>query len=231
MLSKSFLLLAASLYLVTAAPILGCGPPPSTPAPASATTGGVQPAILLTEGILVQAAPDTQSCDGATAECATAAQAAPQLNAAHAQFGINTKGEIAALVGLQLFESGSFKFNTNQGGNPGQGTRNLMNFPFMLQYALDTPSTKDAALGLVPSGKPDGVAPDVQNQVRALMLPPVTDFASAAWFYKTNCSPDVITGVQAATEAGWEAYITQCVGTTVTDERRTVYNAVLAALG
>jgi len=222
--ARSIISLATCLYVATALPIPdGCS--------ATKAAGKAQPAVELSEAQLLQAAPDSGSCDGATPECATASQAVPHLNAAHAQFGVNTTGEIAAIVGLQLFESGSFKFNTNQGGNPGQGTRNLMTFPFMLQYALDTPSTKDAALALVPSGKPDGVPPDVQNQIRALMLKPETDFASGAWFLKTICTPDIISGLQAGTDAGWEAFHKDCVGVNPSEERRQVYKAVLAALG
>lgn len=212
-----------------AAPVAAVQPAPAT---------GAAPAITLTEAQLLQIAPDAKSCDGATAECRTAAQAAPLLNAAHATFGISTKGEIAALVSLQAFESGSFRFQTNQAGNPGQGTRNLMNFPFIYAYALDTPVKKDTALQLVPQGTDlSSVSADVKNQVRALVLDDDLDFASAAWFLtrskdltQTACDQSIRDGLIAATEAGWEDFITKCVGTTVTDERRRIYQAALTAL-
>jgi len=195
----------------------------------------------ITEAQLIQIAPTSQTCDPAAVaadECRTAAQAAPLLNAAHKQFNITTKGEKAALVSLQAFESGDFKFDRNQAGNPGQGTRNEMNFPFIYQYALDTPSTKDAALKLVPDGTDlTTVSDSTKNDVLALMLPDDLSFASAAWFLKrsaatggTGCDQTIIDGLQAATEEGWEAYITGCVGTTVTDDRKKVYDAALAAL-
>jgi hypothetical protein len=112
-----------------------------------------------------------------------------------------------------------------------------MNFPFIFQYALDTPSTKAAALNLVPQGTDlNTVSNDTKNAMLALMLPDQLSFASAAWFLKrsaatagTGCNQTIIQGLQAATEAGWEAYITGCVGTTVTDARLAVYNAALAA--
>jgi len=72
------------------------------------------PDLGITEAQLLQIAPASASCDGATPECRTAAQAAPLLNLAHANYEIATKGEIAALVSLQVFESGQFRFNTNQ---------------------------------------------------------------------------------------------------------------------
>jgi hypothetical protein len=113
-----------------------------------------------------------------------------------------------------------------------------MNFPFIYQYALDTSSIKDAALKLVPAGTNLSIVTDTEkNAVLDLVLPDDLSFASAAWFLKrsaatggTGCSPAIIAGLQAATEQGWEAYITGCVGTTVTDARRAVYNAALAAL-
>jgi len=113
-----------------------------------------------------------------------------------------------------------------------------MNIPFNLAYAKDTPSKKDAALALIPEGTDlNSVSADVKNQVRALVLDDDLDFASAAWFLtrsqeltQTGCDQDIRDGLKAATEAGWEDFITKCVGTTVTDERRAVYNAALAAL-
>jgi hypothetical protein len=71
----------------------------------------------ISEAQLLQIAPNSNTCDPAgpaADECRTAAQAAPLICAAHKQFGINTKGEMAALVSLQAFESGQFKFDRNQ---------------------------------------------------------------------------------------------------------------------
>lgn len=71
----------------------------------------------ITEAQLLQIAPNSRTCDPAgpaADECRTAAQAVRFINAAHKQFGINTKGEKAALVSLQAFESVQFKFDRNQ---------------------------------------------------------------------------------------------------------------------
>lgn len=195
----------------------------------------------ISEAQLIQIAPQSKSCNPnglAAKECRTAAQAAPFINAAHSKFCITTKGEMAALVSLQSFESVQFKFQRNQAGNPGQGTHNEMNFPFIYQYALDTPQTKDAALKLVPLGTDiNTVSNNTKNAVLDLMLADDLSFASAAWFLKrsaitsgTACDQSIIDGLKAATEVGWEAYITKCVRTTVTDDRKAVYNAALAAL-
>jgi hypothetical protein len=76
-----------------------------------------QPGITVTDAQLIKIAPNSKTCDPAAQaadECRNATQAAPLINAAHNQFGINTKGEMAALVSLQAFESGQFKFDRNQ---------------------------------------------------------------------------------------------------------------------
>lgn len=46
------------------------------------------------------------------------------------------------------------------------------------------------------------------------------DFGSAAWYLTIICSGTIIEGLQEDNDAGWEAYITECVGTTVTEERK-----------
>lgn len=40
------------------------------------------------------------------------------------------------------------------------------------------------------------------------------EWDAAAWFYSSQCSESIKQGVQAATEDGWKAFITTCVGTT-----------------
>jgi hypothetical protein len=57
------------------------------------------------------------------------------------------------------------------------------------------------------------------------------DFGSAAWFLTSQCSQPVRAGLQSGTEAGWEAYLTSCVGTTATDDRKQLWNLATAALG
>ncbi|KAJ3713134.1 hypothetical protein C8R42DRAFT_552034, partial [Lentinula raphanica] len=141
-------------------------------------------------------------------ECRTAAQALPFVNKGFADYNITTLGEKAALLSLMSFESGGFQFNINHSpGNPGQGTRNLMEFPSL-------------------SNK-------TKNAIRAVVLGDGLSFGSAMWFYTQSGAtrvgqpgpgclqmPGMVEGLQAQTETGWENYITNCVGTTVTDERK-----------
>ncbi|KAJ7162171.1 hypothetical protein C8R46DRAFT_1103752 [Mycena filopes] len=174
-------------------------------------------------------------------ECRTAEQAAPLVNQAFKTYKIVTDGEKAALLSLMIFETNNFEFDINHSLNtPGQGTRNLMTFPFILQYALDTPSVAVQAQRLVGANDdPSTIPADTQNEIRALVLQPdILSFSSAMWFYthsgldKTGCTttPGMVDGLKSATVTGWENYITKCVFTTVADERRAVYNATLAVL-
>lgn len=53
-------------------------------------------------------------------------------------------------------------------------------------------------------------------------------FASAAWFLATQCDEEVMNGLVAATENGWTAYLADCVGTTVTEDRTTIWKRAIA---
>ncbi|KAJ7587099.1 hypothetical protein C8J56DRAFT_91556 [Mycena floridula] len=226
----------ASLF-ISALFIIASSAAPTTCKPkAIPAVGGV------TATQLAQIVPDITSCASATDECRTATQAVPFINKAFTDFNITTRGEKAALLSLMLFESGGFKFNTNQfpaPGNPGQGTRNMMTFPFIYQYAVDTPSTSTEALkiaGTDPSSP--SITADIKNQVRALVLGDDLSFASAMWFYtqsgaaKSGCTGDaaLVKGLQSESQDGWEAFITSCVGTTVTDDREALWEKTLQAL-
>ena len=53
-------------------------------------------------------------------------------------------------------------------------------------------------------------------------------FGSAAWFWSTQCDASVKEGLKAGTEQGWEAYLSQCVGTSVTEERTAIWRKSMA---
>jgi murein DD-endopeptidase MepM/ murein hydrolase activator NlpD len=219
---------------VSASPVVapdnGVGPdvPPAPPA-----SGDITPEVVLA------AAPASKACaPGAPASCKTAEQAAPLINAAFSQFGINSKGEKAALLSLMAFETGDFLFDTNQfPGRAGQGTRNMMLFNFILKYALETPSVAPQvaviAPGLTadsPAAVVDATPADTMNAIRALVLEDSISFASAAWFLKTKCEPEFATNLQSGTQAAYETYLTGCIGTTVTPERINGFNLAINAM-
>jgi len=201
----------------------GAGARPQAPA-----AGDVTPQAILA------VAPNAASCAG-EASCRTADQAAPFINQSFAKFGIDSKGEKAALLSLMAFETGGFVFDVNKfPGRPGQGTRNLMLFPFILKYALETPEVApkvaQVAPGLTANSDPNAVAPDTMNAVRALVLGDDLSFASAAWFLKTKCDGRFSSDLKSGTQASYESYLTGCVGTTVTPERVAGFQKAIAAL-
>ncbi|KAF9029582.1 hypothetical protein BDP27DRAFT_1246585 [Rhodocollybia butyracea] len=162
-------------------------------------------------------------------ECRTAAQALPFVNKGFSDYNITTIGEKAALLSLMAFESGGFQFNIND-GNPGQGTRNLMEFPFVYQYAISKPFLTNQTRAIVPN---------VNSKRSPRSCPPDSlSFASAMWFYTQSGAqgqgclemPGMVQGLQQQSESGWENYITNCVGTTVTQERKQIYLQTLSIL-
>jgi hypothetical protein len=157
------------------------------------------------------------------------------INQSFAKFGVNSKGEQAALLSLMAFETGGFVFDTNQfPGRAGQGTRNLMLFPFIVKYALETPEVAGQVDQIVPgltaTSPTENVPADKMNAVRALVLEDSLSFASAAWFLKTKCGPEISTGLATGTQAAYETYLTACIGTTVTPERIAGFQKAIAAV-
>ncbi|KAI9702087.1 MAG: hypothetical protein M1836_001431 [Candelina mexicana] len=174
----------------------------------------------ITAAQLLQIAPKSSTCDGFP-ECRNADQVYVNINRAFETYKITSPGEMAALISLQAFESAEFKYNKNHfPGRPGQGTAAMLMPNFIAKYAASIPALGDKASGLAPD---------------ALLLLvnqwDVYNFGSAAWFLTTQCSPDVRTGLQTGGQAGWERYISSCVGTTVTPDRAAYWTKAVAALG
>ncbi|KAL8641572.1 MAG: hypothetical protein Q9226_008618 [Calogaya cf. arnoldii] len=177
-------------------------------------------------GSLIAMAPKSKSCAGAKfpKECATAAQAAPFINASFKTYGVATAGEAAAIISLMAFESGDFQYNMNHfpsPGRPGQGTRNMQMPPFNLEYAKSIPALKD---GLAKAET------DVKKVLELLLSKGEYDFGSAAWFLKTKCSEKVRSGLKTGKTEAWKAYITECVGTEVTPERQAGWEKAAKAM-
>jgi len=127
---KNILVASAFALCAFAAPVPARGPdcdledgaPAAPPADAPTTEAS------LTADNLIAIAPTTASCDGAPFpdECADATAAATAINKAFETYKITSKGERAAIVAYELFESGNFKYKRNhfpEPGRPGQGTR------------------------------------------------------------------------------------------------------------
>ena len=172
---------------------------------------------------LISIAPTSGSCSNAPAagECATASEAVGPLISSFAQYGITTGAEQAALLSWMAFESDDFKYNKNHfPGTPGQGTRCMMMPNFVQQYASSIP-----ALASQVAATSDPAA------ILQLVSSDQYSFASASWFLTTKCSQSVRQQLQTGSEAGWEAFVSGCVQTTVTDARKAYWTRATAALG
>jgi hypothetical protein len=81
--------------------------------PATVTCATPTPLGTFTKDNLLAIAPGTSSCQNAAypKECATAADAAPLLDAAFKRYNLTTVQEAAAVLSWMLNESGEFKYN------------------------------------------------------------------------------------------------------------------------
>jgi hypothetical protein len=93
---------------------------------------------------------------------------------------------------------------------------------FNAKYAASIPAL---------SSKLSSVANDPAGVLNLLLSDETYDFGSAAWFLTTQCSAEVRTQLQSGSASGWESYISNCVGTTVTDARQAYWTKAVQALG
>ncbi|EUC27251.1 hypothetical protein COCVIDRAFT_20576 [Bipolaris victoriae FI3] len=197
-------------------------PLPDCPDPAPAAGG---PAAL-TAATLIAIAPKTESCAGADFpdECADASKAATALNEAFKTYKITSKGEQAAIVAYELFESGDFKYNKNHfPGRPGQGTRMMAMPNYVEQYA-----TSVAGADAVAKAKAAGGDAGLVAVLALVNSDDEKSFGSAAWFVSTVCSPEVRAGLAAATKDGWDKFLSECVETPADPARDPAWTAAIA---
>lgn len=166
-------------------------------------------------------APTSSSCSTATtyqSECATATEAFPYIVASFYRYNLTSLYAQVAVLSLIAYESGDFKYVRNHfpaPGRPDQGTRNMQSQNYNEAYA--------ASRGLGPFVM-------VENMMEALTTDEYA-WASAAWFLETQCSSDIRNDLETRGRAGWEAYLTDCVGTTVDGGRVAYWQRACAALG
>lgn len=113
-----------------------------------------------------------------------------------------------------------------------------MTFPFIAKYALETPGVARRVATTAPEinanttfDQLNQVPAPTMNAVRALVLRDRLSFASAAWFLRTKCTPDIATSLTSATADAWSKYMTICVGTSDAPERLEGYRKALRAYG
>jgi hypothetical protein len=202
---------------------------------------------------ILRIAPGSSSCAGATdpSQCATAAQALLPIAQSFIQYGTTSPGEMAALISLMAYESGDFKYQVNQAGDPGRGSeyspghnpysksianeqiaRNMQAGVFNLLYAQSIPALA-APLGAITGGAAaDTLTTSQLEPVLALLIDNTTyDFGSAAWFLTTQCTTDIQSGLQSGSLSGWQEYISECVGTAATADRQALWQTASTAFG
>ncbi|KAK5104073.1 hypothetical protein LTS08_001957 [Lithohypha guttulata] len=171
--------------------------------------------------IVQKIAPKSNACAGGEFpdECATSDQATSALIQSFIEYNIVTPGEQSALISLMAFETGDFKYVRNHypaPGRPGQGCRNMMMPEFVAEYAK-------AKYPSITTTDPGALLNEVIKQGG--------EWGAASWFYTTKCSDAVKQGLKSGSKAGFSAFITECVGTTATDERLNNWSVAAKAVG
>ncbi|KAJ2744327.1 hypothetical protein GGI20_003054 [Coemansia sp. BCRC 34301] len=189
-------------------------------------------ATAVTLDQLNQAVP-ARASDGSCAsvstpdECAPNSRALAAINAAIAKYGVTQRGEIVAVVSLMAYESGNWQYNTNHfPGRPGQGTRAMLMYNFVEQYAQALhPAEATQALG-------GGMSNETQNNVRALVLNDNDSFGSGFWYLVTkapgyHAKPDRL---RDGNVDDFKDYIVNGVGAGWDSSRQTIWETVNGAL-
>ena len=178
----------------------------------------------ITGAQILSIAPASSSCAAAQYpnQCRTADDVAPVVSQVFDTYGLTSPGEKAAVLSTMAFETADFKYNVNiSPGIPGQGTRNMQSPAFNLLYAKSIP---ELASSIGAAASPAGI-------LDLLTANDFYDFGSGAWFFKTQCSEGIQAGVQSQGMAGWEAYMSGCVGSPPTEDRRAYWQRAAQALG
>ncbi|KAI8319463.1 hypothetical protein GQ54DRAFT_299318 [Martensiomyces pterosporus] len=169
------------------------------------------------------------SCTQFLDECVTNSKAVVAINNAIAKYGITRRGEAVAVISLIAFESGTWQYNTNHfPGRPGQGTRNMMMYNFIEEYAKLLHPTEAAAAGAKGSSDSDAT----KNAVRALVLNDDDSFGSGFWYLvnKASAYHNGASKLRDGNADDFKDYITTGVGADWDEARLTVWNAVNSAL-
>jgi hypothetical protein len=198
------------------------------------TISARQGSTLITADLIQVISPNSATCDNApiAAQCRTAAQVATSVSSSFSTYGITSAAEAAAVISLMAFESFDFKYQVNvYPGRPGQGTRNMQMINYNVLYAQSIPSLVANVTAITGGASGASLSTDQANAVRDLLTSDDNlDFGSGAWFLTTQCPAAIRTELQTGSLAGWEQYISSCVGTTVTDDREAYWTRAITEL-
>ena len=94
---------------------------------------------------------------------------------------------------------------------------------FNLKYASSIPALSPALTALSPG--------DLTGVRKLLVSNDVYDFGSAAWFLSTQCSPEIRSGLQSGTTAGYQAYVSDCIHVPASGDRQAYWDRACRAFG
>ncbi|PWW73211.1 hypothetical protein C7212DRAFT_301372 [Tuber magnatum] len=186
---------------------------------------------------LLAAAP--KICTIVTEECHPAPNAVKEINTALAYHGLTALGQKAALLGLMTVESGDFIHNTNKNpGRPGQGTKAMLMFPHIYDYALSQPALTAEVLRIsggealdVTFDNMDKIPAADQRAILALVLPEKYTYAAAAWYLENKCQASMTVRLAEGGFEGFKEYVGVCIGAgNVTPERLAAWCLAVKAL-
>lgn len=184
---------------------------------------------------LLTIAATSNTCTGAlfASECVVSSPSiVAVMVTSFAKYNVTTAAEQATLLSWMAYESGDFKYNRNHfpsPGRPGQGTRAMLMPNFVLQYARSIPGLEQQVQAATAESSDTNA---VGAEVLALVQPDEYSFAAAAWYYSTYCTAEQKEQIKTGGRAGWaEAFVTGCVGTSLTDDREAYWNRACQALG
>ncbi|KAJ2559662.1 hypothetical protein EV175_000236 [Coemansia sp. RSA 1933] len=186
-------------------------------------------ATTITLDQLNKAIPDRAGAGScATSECATNTQALASINKAISTYGVTQMGEITALVSLMAYESSDWLYNINHyPGRAGQGTRAMLMYNFISEYASNLHPT-DTTTALAAGTLTD----NVMNSVRALVLDNDDSFGSAFWYLVNHAAEyhGNDSHLRLGNFADFQDYVVNGVGAGWDDGRKTVWERVNTAL-
>jgi len=223
-------LLGSLLYGFATAAVIG-----DIPFDASVVIGDITP------GQVSMFAPETSACNGGSQECSTVDTVVSSLNEACSTYNLKSLGEKAGMIGYMAFESVGFQWNTNQfPGRAGQGTKCMLMFPHLYNFALSFPELKQQVINLSPGGAQatptfDNYAtiftPEQLNAIRALVLLDKYTFKSAPWFITSYSGA---TCDKSQLNNGYDGFTqtmaSPCIGVTMDDGRKARWCTAIKAL-
>ncbi|KAJ1727236.1 hypothetical protein LPJ61_004685 [Coemansia biformis] len=218
----------------SAAPELSSQPPKPTSAPPTPPAGNYYTIDRLELNKIIPEAAASSYCDGkAAGECANNAIATDAINKALATYKITRRSEAVAIIALQILESDYWKYNTNQyPGRPGQGTRAMLMYPFVYEYAksLFPAKVQDSWAKLTPI---DDASKTQMNSVRALVIADEATSFGAGFWYLTTKTTGYYNNANALRDGNlddFKAYCVSAVGAEWSPARSSIWTAVDAAI-